>query len=281
MNLRAFSVLAASAAALALALPGQALAWNDHTPEWDRVWGHLLIDVGVIGVIFGIISVYFLVAYTRKNPDDVGSGPRFTFGQSLAWALIPAFIFLADDFYLSAQGWKLWNDQRRVPEGAYEIKLTGRMWGWDFEYPNGVSTSSDVELDDNGAVTGVDGEGLVVPLGQPVVLRMTSTDVVHSFFIPRHRIKEDLMPGRVTYLWFLPKEEGKYVYTCTEYCGTNHSRMYGDVNVLPKEKFDAWMAAQDGGAPVAEAGPEAAPAAEEAPAPAAEEAPAAEAAPQV
>jgi len=247
MRMRAFSVLAGAAAALALAFPGEALAWNDHAPEWDKVWHHLLVDITVIGGIFLIVSIYFLFVYTRKSEKEVGKLKQMSFGNSLAWALIPAFIFLADDFYLAAQGWKLWNDQRRVPEGAYEVQVTGRMWGWDFAYPNGSTSSSDVAYDAAGTVTGIDGDGLVVPQGQPVVLRMSSTDAVHSFFIPEYRIKEDLMPGRITYLWFYPKDTGEFVYTCTEYCGIDHSRMYGKVKVLPQEEFDAWLASREEG----------------------------------
>jgi cytochrome c oxidase subunit 2 len=261
----------AAACALTLAFPGASWALNDHTPEWETVWRHLLADIGVFGVIFGAISLYFLVSFARKSPGEVGKGPVLTFGVSLAMGIIPVFIFLADDFYLAAQGWHLWNSQRRVPAGAYEIKLTGRMWGWDFEYPEGgVTTSSDVQYDDKGKVTGVDGEGLVVPQGKPVVLRMTSTDTIHSFFIPKHRIKEDVMPGRVTYLWFNPKDPGKYKYTCTEFCGTNHSRMYGDVNVLPAEEFAKWIeghkAPAKAPAPAADAAPAAPAAAPAAPA---------------
>ncbi|MDH5509079.1 MAG: hypothetical protein OEZ32_01865 [Nitrospinota bacterium] len=244
MRIKAFSVMAGAVAMLAFAFPGEALALNDHTPEWDKVWMHLLIDVGVIGAIFLVVSIYFLLSYTRKSEGEVGKLKQMSFGNSLAWALIPAFIFMADDFYLAAQGWNLWNSQRRVPEGAYEIQVTGRMWGWDFAYPNGAMSSSDVEYDETGLVTGIDGDGLVVAQGTPVVLRMSSADVVHSFFIPDFRIKEDLMPGRITYLWFNPKDAGEHVYTCTEFCGLDHSRMYGKVKILPQPEFDAWLASK-------------------------------------
>ena len=202
-------------------------AFTDHTEEFHKVWVHLLWDVGIIGGIFLILSIYFMFAYRRKRDDQIGNGPKFTtMGMILGWALIPSFIFMADDFYLSAQGWKLWIDQRTVPENAMEVEVTGQMWGWEFEYENGAISDND--------------EGLVVPEGRPVVLRMKSDDVVHSFFIPRYRIKEDLMPGRVTYLWFYPKDKGEHVFTCTEFCGTNHSEMWGKVKVVSQEEFDEW-----------------------------------------
>jgi len=228
-----FPLVAGLAALLTAGRPAQAATvLNDHTVHWNELWGHLLWDIGVIGAIFGGISLYFLFRYRRQREDQVGEGPRFSFAQMMAWAMIPSFIFLADDFYLAASGWKLWNDQRIVPEGAMEVKVTGMLWSWGFEYENGASSDNE--------------EGLVVPVGVPVALRMTSEDVVHSFFIPDYRIKEDLMPGRVTYLWFYPRQEGEHVFTCTEYCGTDHSNMWGKVKVVSAEEFEKWSAEHQG-----------------------------------
>ena len=98
------------------------------------------------------------------------------------------------------------------------------MWTWDYTYPNGVRTFNE----------------LVVPEDQPVVLRMTSRDTIHSHFIPNYRIKEDSMPGRVTYMWFESGKPGEHVVACAEYCGHLHSRMTGKVVVLPREEFETW-----------------------------------------
>jgi len=200
--------------------------------EWNTLWGHLLWDIGVIGVIFGAITIYFLFTYTRKKENQGGEGKELSLAKSLAWAIIPAFIFMADDFWLAAGGFNLWLNQRTVPENALEVKVTGQMWSWDFEYENGAESDNE--------------EGLVVPQGQPVVLRMQSDDTIHSFFIPDYRIKEDLMPGRVTYLWFNPKEKGEHVFTCTEFCGTDHSNMYGKVKVVSPEEFEKWSQEHQG-----------------------------------
>lgn len=228
--MNAWGLLVMAVAAVLSAAPAEAArAFQDHSREWDKVWTHLLWDIGIIGSLFLIISLYFLFRYRRADRDGTGKAKELSYGASIAWALIPAFIFMADDFYLSAQGWKLWLDQRTVPENAMEVKVTGQMWSWDFEYENGA-------VSDNF-------EGLVVPVGQPVVLRMTSPDTVHSFFIPEFRIKEDLMPGRVTYLWFNPAREGEFVFTCTEFCGTAHSDMWGKVKVVSRAEFDEWAQA--------------------------------------
>ncbi len=95
---------------------------------------------------------------------------------------------------------------------------------WDYTYPNGVQTQN----------------VLRVPAGKPVMLRMTSRDVVHSHFIPDFRVKEDSMPGRITYLWFYPQEPGKHIVSCGEYCGIMHSYMVGNLIVMPEDEFNAW-----------------------------------------
>lgn len=208
-------------------------AAGDTKEAWDTLWHHVLIDLWVIGAVFGALAVVFLVKYRAKNADEVGSAPKLSKGQAIAWALVPAFLFMADDFFLAAKGWTLWNLQRTVPADAMEIKVEGSKWFWEFEYENGATSTYSV--DDK------EGDGLVVRQGTPVVLRMSATDVVHSFALPEYRIKEDLMPGRVTYLWFNPKELKESVVVCNEYCGNRHSFMYAPVRVLPPEEFDAWV----------------------------------------
>ncbi len=193
--------------------------------QWDHLWYEILVDITVIGVIFGIAAVWMMVKYRAKSPDDVGSLPKLSKAQTLAWIFIPCALFMADDFFLSAKGWTLWNVYRQVPEEAVEIKVTAYQWYWEFDYGDGIVT-----------------EELTVPVGQPVVLRMTSEDVLHSFFIPEYRVKEDVMPGRVTYIWFQPKAEGTTVATCTEFCGTAHGNMYTDVIAVPPDEFTEWRA---------------------------------------
>lgn len=198
---------------------------KDPAEGWDRLWNEVLVDLWIIGIIFGIAAAYMLWKYRAKSPEDRGGGPRLSMAQAWSWAMIPAFVFMADDFYLAAKGWTLWNIQRTVPENAMEVKVTGMRWSWEFEYPNGLTT-----------------EVLKVPAGRPIVLRMTSDDVIHSFSLPKYRVKEDLMPGRVTYLWFYPKEPTKTLVTCVEYCGLAHANMQADVIAVPEAEFNAWLA---------------------------------------
>lgn len=192
---------------------------------WDHLFREMLIDITVIGVIFAGVTLYMLIRYRRKYPGQNGSPVKLSRAAALVWAIIPVFVFMADDFYLAAESWSLWNDYRRVPENAYEINVEGAMWSWHFTYPEGVETYNELR----------------VPAGTPVVVRMTSKDVVHSFFLPEFRVKEDLMPGRITYLWFYPEKPGEYLITCAEYCGVMHSGMRGTIIAMPEDEFQSWL----------------------------------------
>ncbi len=198
---------------------------NDPAPGWDHLWHEVLVDITVLGVVFALITFYFIYKYRRRDPDQVGDPPKLSPAMALGWALIPGFAFMADDFFLAAKGWVLWNDYRRVPEERMEIKLESGMYSWDYTYPNGAQTRNEIK----------------VPAGMPIMLRMTSRDTLHSHFIPDYRVKEDSMPGRVTYLWFYPKEAGtEHAITCAEYCGIMHSYMVGKVVVLSPQEFNQW-----------------------------------------
>lgn len=198
----------------------------DPAPGYDHLWYEALVDITVIGVICALIITWFLFAYRRKNPDDVGKGPTFTTAQMFGWAIIPAFTFMADDFFLALKGWDLWNVYRTMPENATEVKLEASMWNWNFTYDNGY-TSDNI---------------LIVEEGTPVVMKMRATDVLHAMYVYTYRVKEDTMPGRTTRMWFYPKVQGIYNITCTEYCGDGHSRMFGWVRVVSKAQYANLMA---------------------------------------
>lgn len=193
--------------------------------HYDQVLHEVFVDLIIIGVVAALITLYFLIAYRRKSPDSVGKGPTLSMQAMLGWLIIPSALFLADDFFLFAKAWDLNNNTRNVPANAYEIKVTGALWSWSYEYPNGVSTINE----------------LVVPVGKPILLRMTSIDVIHSHYMNKYRVTEDVVPGRISYQWFMPDELGESVVTCREYCGMMHSGMYGKINVISQNDFDRWL----------------------------------------
>ncbi|MBF0096077.1 MAG: hypothetical protein HQM04_05345 [Magnetococcales bacterium] len=217
-----------------LAQAGAPGAVPDPAASWNHLWRDVLIDLFIIGAVFLAAGLYWVFKYRATREGQVGEGPKLSKMAAISFAAVPAFLFMADDFYLAAKGWTVWNEYRNVPRNALEVKVTGSMWTWSFEYENGVTTIFDPDSKT--------GDGLVVPVGKPVVLRMNSVDVVHSFFLPEHRVKEDLMPGRVTYLWFQPKAVGETIATCSEYCGNRHSFMWTKVKAVPQAEFDQWLA---------------------------------------
>ncbi len=208
---------------------------NDPAVGYDKLWHEVLIDITVIGVAFALVMAWFLVKYRQKKPGDVGTAPKLSTAAMVGWAVIPIFLFLSDDLFLAANGWKLWNDYRDVPADRLEVKLESGMYSWDYTYPNGVQSQN----------------VLRVPVGKPVMLRMTSRDTLHSHFIPDFRVKEDSMPGRITYLWFYPKAPGEHIVTCAEYCGVMHGYMAGKLIVLPEADYKAWMDAEAAKQPAA------------------------------
>lgn len=225
LSLLMFSVSSVSYAYKEVRGPGEI---PDIPGGWTHLFHEMLIDITVMGIIFAGITIYFLIRYRRRHVGQEGRPPKLSVAAAVGWALIPAFIFMADDLYLAAEGWSLWRDYRTVPENAYEIKLEGAMWSWNFKYPEGVETVNELR----------------VPAGTPILVRMTSRDVIHSFFLPDFKVKEDVMPGRMTYLWFYPKEPGEHLITCAEYCGVIHSSMRGTIIAMPKDEFNKWLATE-------------------------------------
>lgn len=172
----------------------------------------------LIGITAAMI--YFVFKYSRKK----NKRPTNIHGNiwlEIAWTVIPTILVLAM-FYVGYMGFDL---MRNPPKGAFEVKVTAQMWKWTFEYPNGHT--SDV---------------LILPKDRPIKTLLHSLDVLHSFYIPAFRVKEDTVPGRTTYLWFIPTQLGEFDIECAEYCGLRHSYMLAKARVLPAADFDQWYA---------------------------------------
>ena len=211
--------------AVASALPKSIAKISDPAVGWDHLWHEVIVDIWIIGIAFALVTAYFVWAYRRRPGNEVGASPKLSPASAVGWVVLPVFIFLSIDLYTAANGWVLWNAYRNVPADRLEVKLESGMYSWDYTYPNGVRTQNE----------------LIVPAGKPVMLRMTSRDTLHSHYIPDFRVKEDSMPGRVTYLWFNPTKPGEHIVTCAEYCGVMHGYMAGRVIVKAPEEYAAWM----------------------------------------
>ncbi len=194
---------------------------SDLAIQVDKLYGFLLgaSFISCVLVIGGLI--YFALKYRRRTDQDKTAYITHNNTLEFLWSFIPFVIFMI----VFVWGWIIFNEMRHAPEHSLEIHVVGKKWSWDFIYKNGSKSSND----------------LYVPVGTPIKLIMTSTDVIHSFYIPAMRIKQDVVPGRYTSMWFQPKYEGDFQVFCAEYCGTGHSAMLAKIHVLSREEYENWL----------------------------------------
>ena len=190
----------------------------------DWLWN---LQLKIMSFLFALIVVpmlYSLVVFRRRK-GETGEGEHFEGNTNLeiAWTIVPLItvVILA---YIGAGNLA---EVRRADPSAMVVKVTGIQWTWKFEYDNGVVSDE-----------------LHVPVGKQVLLKMTSTDVIHSFWVPEFRVKQDLVPGRITELRITPTLIGDYKVRCAELCGTSHAYMEKPVIVSSQADFDTWMSEQ-------------------------------------
>jgi len=179
------------------------------------------ISVAFFVVIIFLITL-FVLKYVRRRPEQLATA-QITHNTVMetVWTAIPLLIVMA----LFVIGMKDYWNMRVAPANAMQVDVIGRKWSWSFEYPQ----------------EGISNDTLVIPVHQPVRLRMTSMDVIHSFSIPAFRTKADVVPGRYNTLWFEATETGTFQVFCTQYCGTNHSYMWTAVKVMNPDDYQAWV----------------------------------------
>lgn len=185
----------------------------------DNVFIYIVIISTIL--LLGVTSamIYFVIRYNRKrNPK--AENIHGNFWLEAVWIFIPTVLALSM-FYFGFTGFEI---LRKVPKDAMVVKVTGQMWKWSFEYPNGKKYDT-----------------LYVPVQKSVKLELHSVDVNHAFYIPAFRIKEDVTPGLRNYLVFRAESRGSYDVECAEYCGMKHSYMLNKVVVLSQDEFQSWL----------------------------------------
>jgi len=187
----------------------------------DRLFLAMLLLTGAIALAICAAIIFFSIRYRHGARVERGHVGRH-FGLEAAWTLIPLglfillFVFAARDFVTLYQ----------APPEAVPVYVVARQWMWKLQHRNGKREINELH----------------VALGQPVRLVMTSQDAIHSFYVPAFRLKQDVLPGRYTGLWFTPTQLGEYHLFCAEYCGSEHSRMIGRIVVMPPAEFARWLA---------------------------------------
>lgn len=186
----------------------------------DNLYGFLIVVSFISCAILIGGMIYFAMKYKRKSHNDKTAYITHDTRLEVLWSVVPLIIFLV----VFAWGWVIYHDMRTMPKNALEIQVTGKQWAWIAEYKNGVTATE-----------------ITVPVNKDVKLILGSEDVIHSFFIPSFRIKQDAVPGRYQAIWFKAEKLGEFHVFCTELCGTSHSSMITKLKVVPQEDFDKWL----------------------------------------
>jgi cytochrome c oxidase subunit II len=194
----------------------------------DRLHFFVITVTMIASTITGLLAFIFFFKYRERRPKQ--STPVVVPSVKFEFVVIgvPLFFFLL----WFVQGFKDYVWYTTPPKNAQDVYVMAKKWMWKFSYggdgPNAIGT-------------------LHVPANRPVRLLMTSRDVIHSFFVPDFRIKQDVLPGRYTETWFEATKPGRYQILCSQYCGTWHSQMWGEIVVMPGPEYDQWMIDQKRG----------------------------------
>ena len=203
------------------------------SPVTDALYVFLLL-MTVVGMLLVCVLVFgFSIRYRReKNP--VATQIEGSTLLEATWTIIPLAIFLVTFVWGALLYFRIYDP----PANAMNIYVVGKQWMWKAEHPGGQHEIN----------------ALHVPAGRPVQLTMISQDVFHSFSIPDFRVKREVIPGRYTTVWFQATEPGTYHIFCTQYCGTQHSGMIGEVTVLTPDDYEKWTKQSTSGMSLAQNG---------------------------
>ena len=191
----------------------------------DAVYWFLVGLTAFFSIAIALAIVYLGIRY-RRNAQVNRTPYTPPMWLELSWLIAPAPILLGI-FIWSSQ---VFLEMQRPPADAMQINVVGRQWMWKFQHPSGRR-----EIDE-----------LHIPVGRPIRTKMISEDVIHSFYVPAFRTKQDVLPGRFTSAWFEATKPGTYHLFCAEYCGTQHSKMVGKVHVMSPTEYEEWLSGKTG-----------------------------------
>ena len=218
----------ASALPFWMRLPENVSTYGD---DIDSIFRLILWITGTIFVLVEALLLFFLFRYRHRE----GRVPRYTHGSNrleVIWTIVPAVICVI----LALMSRRSWAEiKQTLPREALNVEITAEQFAWNIRYPGPdgkLETPDDI----------VTLNQLHFPVGRAVVVTLHSKDVIHSFFLPEFRVKQDAVPGMSTRIWFEATRVGKWEIVCAELCGLGHYRMKGFVTVETPEEFDRWLA---------------------------------------
>jgi cytochrome c oxidase subunit II len=181
----------------------------------------------IMSTLIGLLAIYFMTRYRRRRANQATPHIEAPFWAEVLFVTVPLGFFLL----WFRIGFAQFVDLSTPPPESMDVYVMAKKWMWKFAYPDGPNGLSVVR----------------VPVNRPVRLLLTSRDVIHSFYVPAFRIKQDVLPGRYTQTWFKANKPGVYPVFCTEYCGTGHSTMRAQVVVMEEAEYDQWLADEQRG----------------------------------
>ncbi len=187
-----------------------------------------------VTILVCVLIVAFVARYRRNATVDRSRPPVSNHTMEAIWIAVPLVLGMVMFGWGAVLFFRIYDP----PGDAVELFVVAKQWMWHLQHPEGRAEINELHL----------------PVGRPVKLTMTSQDVIHSFYVPAFRVKQDVLPGRHTSLWFEPSKVGRYHLFCAEYCGTNHSTMGGWVTVMEPADFERWLSAAGAGPSMAEEG---------------------------
>lgn len=200
-------------------MPDQA---STMAPAVDYLYLAMWLFTIVVTVVISGIVIFFAIKYRRRSIDEI---PRPIHGAIKLETGLAAFTFIVFMAVFVA-GAAIYYAQYRIPPDTMDVHVVGKQWMWKFQHPTGQREINELH----------------VPMGTKVKLTVTTEDVIHSLYFPAFRIKTDAVPGRYTTMWFEATKEGTYHIFCSEYCGTDHSKMRGQVVVMKPTDYQQWVA---------------------------------------
>ena len=195
-------------------------------PDVDHLALFLLVVAAFFTVLIFSAIFYFAIRYRRRSDRELPHVQHGGMALEIVWSVIPFGITMV----MFGWGAKLYYEESRPPDNAIPIYVVAKQWMWKIEHMTGQREINELH----------------VPVGRAVKLTMTSEDVIHSFFVPAFRTKQDVVPGKYSTLWFQSTKPGKYHLFCAEYCGNRHSGMIGWIYVMEPQDYQNWLS---GGAP--------------------------------
>lgn len=189
------------------------------------MWPAIVIMIGVL-----LATVIILLRFRRRSDDEI---PVQTHGNTkleIAWTIAPAMLLLGLGVPMVGILWDITSDPS---DDAFQLNVEGQQFAWVFTYPE--------LLDEDGEPLGPLVNEAIIPAGREVSVNLTSTDVIHSFWVPKLAGKLDAVPGRTNRMWIRVDEPGSYSGQCAEFCGLQHADMLMTVTALGEEDFEAWV----------------------------------------